>query len=63
MPVSGFDMIVKIVTFFLIFMVVLAMFGKLRFPGQQRLASARCKSCGQFRIGNGPCACGKVKRK
>ena len=56
-------MIVKIVTFFLIFMAVLAMFGRLRFPGQQRLASARCKACGRFRIGKGPCSCGKDKRK
>ena len=51
-------MIVKIVSLFLIGMVVLAMFGKLRVPGSKRLASARCPSCGRYRIGKGPCACG-----
>ncbi|MCR9111910.1 MAG: hypothetical protein NXH84_01480 [Rhodobacteraceae bacterium] len=56
-------MIVKVVILFLVFMGVMAMFGKLRFPGQKRLASARCPSCGKFRIGKGPCACKKGKRK
>ncbi|WP_438960032.1 hypothetical protein [Nereida sp.] len=55
-------MLMKIVSLFLIAMVVLAMFGKLRYPGQQALANAKCPSCGRFRIGKGPCACG-VKRK
>ena len=36
-----------------------AMFGRLRFPGQKRLAAARCPRCGRFRLGKGPCACGK----
>lgn len=63
MPASGFDVIVKIVILFLVFMVVLAMFGKLRFPGQDRIASARCPNCGKFRIGKGPCACRKGKRR
>ncbi len=31
----------------------------LRFPGQQKLASAKCPKCGRFRIGKGPCPCGK----
>ena len=52
--------IVKIVTFFLIGMVVLAMFGKLRFPGQQKLQSMKCRGCGRYRIGKGPCSCGKA---
>lgn len=52
------DLIVKIVTLFLIGMAVLAMFGKLRLPGIRRLASAKCPSCGRYRIGKGPCACG-----
>ncbi|NHQ73279.1 hypothetical protein HAT86_02220 [Roseovarius gahaiensis] len=60
---SGFDMIVKIVVLFLVFMGVMAMFGKLRFPGQQKLASAKCPKCGRFRIGKGPCSCTKGKRK
>lgn len=50
-------MLVKIVTFFLIGMVVLAMFGKLRLPGQKRLDAARCPKCGRFQIGKGPCRC------
>ncbi|WP_227445575.1 hypothetical protein [Cognatishimia sp. F0-27] len=54
-------MIIKIVSLFLIGMGVLAMFGKWRVPGMQRLADARCKSCGRFRIGKGPCPCGKGK--
>jgi len=54
--------IVKIVILFLVFMGVMAMFGKLRFPGQKRLASARCPHCKKFRIGKGPCACRKGKR-
>ncbi|KUJ78217.1 short-chain dehydrogenase [Ruegeria profundi] len=56
------NVIVKIVTLFLIAMGVLAMFGKLRFPGQKRLQSARCPRCGRFRIGKGPCACEKGGR-
>ncbi|MFY2823772.1 hypothetical protein [Ruegeria sp. MALMAid1280] len=55
-------MIIKIVTLFLIAMGVLAMFGKLRFPGQKRLQSSRCPRCGRFRIGKGPCACEKGGR-
>jgi hypothetical protein len=59
----GCDMIVKIVVLFLVFMGVMAMFGKLRFPGQQKLASAKCPKCGRYRIGKGPCNCTKGKRK
>jgi hypothetical protein len=55
--------IVKIVILFLVAMGVLAMFGKLRFPGQQKLASAKCQKCGRFRIGKGPCPCTKGKSK
>ncbi|EEX08728.1 conserved hypothetical protein [Ruegeria lacuscaerulensis ITI-1157] len=55
-------MIIKAVTLFLIAMGVLAMFGKLRFPGQRRLSSAKCPRCGRFRIGKGPCACEKGGR-
>ncbi len=57
MPASGCDVIVKIVTLFLIAMGVLAMFGKLRLP--KRLSSAKCPGCGRYRIGKGPCACGR----
>lgn len=52
-------MIVKIVAFFLLFMAILAMFGRLRFPKLQVRRKARCKACGRFRIGSGPCPCGK----
>jgi len=57
------DVIVKIVSLFLVAMVVLAMFGKLRFPGQDKIASARCPKCGRFRIGKGPCDCGHKGRR
>lgn len=62
MRVSGFDVILKIISFFLIGMAVLAMFGKLRFPGQKKLQSRRCPKCGRFKIGSGPCACQKGER-
>ena len=52
-------MIVKIVALFLVFIAILAMFGRLRFPGQDRLASRKCKGCGRYRIGKGPCNCGR----
>ncbi len=51
-------MLIKGVTLFLVGMIILAMFGKLRLPGQGRLAAAKCQSCGRFRIGKGPCSCG-----
>ncbi|MEM7642892.1 MAG: hypothetical protein AAF366_10225 [Pseudomonadota bacterium] len=54
-------MLVKIVTLFLIGMAVLAMFGRLRFPGRAKLRSLRgkCAACGAPRVGRGPCPCGK----
>ncbi len=52
-------MIVKIVILFLAFMAVLAMIGRYRFPGQDKLTSMKCKGCGRYRIGKGPCSCGK----
>lgn len=52
-------MLIKVMVLFLIGMAVLAMFGRLRFPGKKRLDAARCTGCGLFRIGKGPCACGK----
>ncbi len=64
---TGFDMIFKIVTLFLIVMGVLAMFGKWRVPGAdmlRRLGGSRprtCKHCGRYQIGKGPCDCRKVK--
>ena len=54
------DVIVRIVFLFLIGMVILAMFGrfKLRLPGGRRVE--KCRACGKFQIGKGPCSC---KRK
>ncbi|MEM1100944.1 MAG: hypothetical protein AAGH73_05370 [Pseudomonadota bacterium] len=55
-------MILKIVTLFLIVIAVMAMFGRLRFPGQerlQRLTAKKCRACGRPRIGKGPCPCGE----
>lgn len=53
---------VKIVTFFLIGMMILALFGKLRFPriGSGRAGNAlpkprRCTACGRFNLTGGPC--------
>ncbi|MDP3341285.1 hypothetical protein [Frigidibacter sp.] len=51
-------MMVKIVTLFLIVMVVLAMFGAFRLKRGVR----RCPACGRSRIGPGPCGCGKGRR-
>ena len=53
---------IKVVSLFLIGMVVLAMFGRLRFPGQARLQSLKCDGCGRYRIGKGACPCGKGRR-
>lgn len=55
-------MVIKIILLFLIGMGVLAMVGKLRFPGQDRLASAKCRGCGRYRIGKGPCSCGRDRK-
>ena len=53
------EMYFKLITFFLIGMMVLAFFGKLRFPGQKKLAQMKCPKCGRYRIGKGPCPCEK----
>ena len=53
-------MLIKVVALFLVGMVVLAMFGRFRFPGQGRLAAARCPRCNRFRLGKAPCPCGKA---
>lgn len=49
---------IKIVSLFLIAMLVLAMFGRLRIPGISKLSSKKCPKCGRPRIGKGPCECG-----
>lgn len=52
-------MLIKVMILFLLGMAILAMFGRLRFPG--RVRTAKCKSCGRHMIGKGPCDC-KGKR-
>jgi len=51
--------VIKVVTFFLIGMVILALMGRLRLPKLPRARSAKCKACGRPRIGKGPCDCGR----
>jgi hypothetical protein len=53
-------MVFKIVTLFLVFIAVLGMFGKLGLLVPRRLSSTKCQSCGRYRIGRGPCPCGKA---
>lgn len=57
---------IKVFSLFLVAMAVLAVFGRLRFPGLGRragrrpkpLGAAQCPACGRPRIGKGPCDCG-----
>jgi len=51
----------KAVTFLLIGMLALAMFGKLRYPGQKRLQAAKCADCGRYRFSKAACDCGAGK--
>ena len=55
---TGCEMLLKIVSLFLIAMMVLGMFGKLRFP-RPRLMAKKCKKCGTPMVGAGPCPCDK----
>ena len=54
-------MLSKIVALFLVFIAVLAMFGKLRLllPKSTRHIAQKCENCGRHRIGKGDCPCGK----
>lgn len=51
---------VKVVTFFLIGIAILALFGRLRLPRNwpKRRGLARCPDCGRPLIGKAPCNCG-----
>lgn len=59
-------MIFKGISLFLVAMVALALFGRVRLGGLLPGGSAKtslkkpvkCKSCGRFLIGKGPCDCG-----
>ena len=59
LPGLGCKMLSKIVALFLVGMAVLAMFGKLRFPGQKALRARRCTACGRLKLGKAPCPCQK----
>lgn len=50
-------MVIKIVVLFLVGMGVLAMFGKLRYPGQTRIEAMKCPRCGRYKLGKSPCDC------
>lgn len=59
-------MIIKAVSLFLIGMLVLGMFGKLRLPKTPSLKmrkstkvaeAAKCSACGSYIIGEGKCPC------
>lgn len=54
-------MLIKAAILFVLVMVGLAFFGRLRLPGRKPLPLLRqtCKQCGRPRIGAGPCPCGK----
>ena len=54
-------MLSKIVVLFLVFMAVLAMFGRLRYPGQKKIQSMRCPDCNKFQIGKTPCCPARKK--
>ena len=55
----GLYMIIKVISLFLIGMMVLAMFGKLRLPKIGIKKAKRCKKCGAHLIGKGTCTCGR----
>ena len=59
-------MLLKVITFFLLFMAVLGIFGKWRNkllgkPTDRKALGRprKCEKCGRFLIGGGPCNCGK----
>ena len=59
-------MLIKAVSLFLIAMLVLGMFGKLRMPKMPKLrkrdhiaTAAKCPQCGAYNPGKGPCPCGR----
>lgn len=64
-------MLFKIVTLFLVAMAVLALYGRLRFPGALgrhlpgKGAAAKplpCPKCGRYVIGTGGCDCSKRQK-
>ena len=55
---TGYDMPLKLILLFLIVMAVIAMFGRLRFPGLSAKPKT-CPKCGRHLIGKGDCTCRK----
>ncbi len=60
-------MLLKAVTLFLIAMMVLGMFGKLRFPKLPKMTkrgqiptARKCKTCGKYILDGKPCSCGNT---
>jgi hypothetical protein len=55
---------VKVAALFLLAIVALALIGRLRLPGAHggRKSGRKCPACGRYRIGPGPCPCGKDGR-
>ena len=49
-------MLIKVMILFLLGMAILAMFGRLRFPGQGK-SVAKCPTCGKHKIGRSSCTC------
>lgn len=52
-------MLVKGIFLLLAGMAVLAIFGRLRYPGQKQIEAMKCPRCGKYKIGKGRCDCGR----
>lgn len=50
---------IQAVILFLVAMLALALWGRLRPGGGPRIAKRKCPKCGRYLIGKGPCDCGK----
>jgi hypothetical protein len=53
-------MLSKIVVLFLIFIAVIGMLGKWHWILGRQAKNIRCAKCNRYRIGKGPCGCGKA---
>jgi len=62
-PGSGSDMLVKVVTLFLLGMAAMAMVFKHLNSRKRQTKTGTCPRCGRHRIGNGPCPCGAAQKK
>ena len=51
-------MVFKIVLLFLVFMGMLAWFGKMHWLGGKRFRQTKCSACGRYRVAKGRCSCG-----